>query len=256
MTHDPARDIIDGRSPGGTNTSHTIAVMHLTSLLAALPANCDPGEYERAAVDHNLLGRSTVEGRRRTLRYLRELYLLDPRRLLFRALRDLWDEDASGRPLLAGLCAYARDSVFRASASGLLALPVGSAVTPAMLAGYVESFFPGAYSSATAAKIGRNVVSSWSQTGHLVGRNRKTRRGVETGSVATTFALLLGHLQGVRGQALYETRWSRFLDATPASIESTAQTASRRGYLELRSAGGVVEITFTHLLRPMEGVGA
>src|SRR4051812_4720478 len=89
--------------PGGTNTSHTIAVDLLTSLLAALPAAATREDYERVAVEENVLGRATRAGRARTFRYLRELYLLDPSRLLFRALRDLWDEDPSARPLLACL---------------------------------------------------------------------------------------------------------------------------------------------------------
>ena len=67
--------------------------------------------YERAVLDDNVLGKDTVGARQRTLRYLRELYLLRPDSLLFRALRDLWTDDPAGQPLLAGLCALARDPV-------------------------------------------------------------------------------------------------------------------------------------------------
>jgi hypothetical protein len=250
---DAGVDILDGDAPGGTNTSHTIAVAHLSSLLAFLPPTSTRRDYEAAAVEQNLLGRATVEGRRRTFRYLRELYLMDPSRILFRALRDLWDEDLESQRLLAGLSALARDSVFRASAKGLLAVAPGTAVAAEDLAGFVTAVFPGAYNDATAAKIGRNTASSWTQTGHLQGRQSKTRQKVEGRPAAATYALLLGHLQGERGQSLCDSLWTRFLDATPREIESLAEAASHRGYLELRSGGGVLEIGFRHLLRPLEG---
>jgi hypothetical protein len=246
------RDIVNGDVPGGTNTSHTLAIGHLTSLLSAVPKAAGLADYEIAAVEHNVLGRATTEGRRRTFRYLRELYLLDPNRLLFRAMRDLWDEDEQSQPLLAGLSAMARDSVFRASAPGLLALSEGAQVTAEMLTGFVESAFPHAYNEGTAAKIGRNTASSWTQTGHLQGRAAKTRQNVEPRPAALAFALLLGHLQGARGQSLYNTRWTTFFDADVREIEATAGVAGQRGYIELQSGGGIVEIGFRHLLRPME----
>lgn len=246
------RDIVSGHVPGGTNTSHTIAIGHLASLLSAVPMASDLADYEIAALEHNVLGRATTEGRRRTFRYLRELYLLNANRVMFRAMRDLWDEDEQSQPLLAGLSAMARDSVFRASAPGLLALGEGAQVTADMLTGFVEAAFPHAYNEGTAAKIGRNTASSWTQTGHLHGRTTKTRQRVEPRPAALAFALLLGHLQGSRGQSLYDTQWTRFFDADLREIEAVAGVAGQRGYIELRSGGGIVEIGFRHLLRPME----
>lgn len=250
------RDIVGGHVSGGTNTSHTLAIGHLISLLSAVPKASGLADYEIAAVDHNVLGRATAEGRRRTFRYLRELYLLDPNRVMFRAMRDLWDEDERSQPLLAGLSAMARDSVFRASAPGLLALGAGTQVTAEMLTRFVESAFPHAYNEGTAAKIGRNTASSWTQTGHLRGRAKKTRQAVEPRPAALAFALLLGHLQGVRGQSLYDTQWTAFFDADMREIEAMAGVASQRGYIELRSGGGIVEIGFRHLLRPMEDLAS
>lgn len=245
-------DIVDGTVAGGANTSHTIALKHLSSLLAAVSPTANREAYQEAAIEQNILGRSTFEGRRRTFRYLRELYLLQPERILFRALRDLWDEDPEARPQLAGLAALARDSVFRATSHGLLKLPPGALVTSALLTEFMSEGFPHTYNAATAAKIGRNTASSWTQTGHLQGRTSKSRAAVEARPITIAYALLLGSLQGQRGQALYDSLWTRFLDATPRMAEMVAERASQRGYLELRSAGGVVEIGFRHLLRPLK----
>lgn len=249
----PQADIVDGRSPGGANTSHTIAVDLLTRLLAGVPQTGSLEEYLTAAVEGNLLGRATVEGRRRAVRYLREVYLLDPRTVLFRALRDLWDEDPAAQPQLAGLSAYARDSVFRASGGAVLPLLPGTSVISDDLTSAVTAAFPGSYNGSTAAKIGRNTASSWTQTGHLAGRAKKVRAKIEATHPAATYALLIGHLEGSRGQALYDTPWTRFLDTSPHDMASLADGAGRRGYLEVRSAGGVVEIGFRHLLRRQNG---
>ncbi len=191
--------------PGGTNTSHTIGVDHLRALLAAVPQDATKKEYERIAVEENVLGRTTQAGRARTFRYLRELYLLDPQRLLFRALRDLWDEEPAAQPLLACLAALTRDSVYRATADHVLPLALGSQVTAEDLTRAVEIRFPGVYNTGTAGNIGRNTASSWTQSGHLDGRRSKRRSQAESGPVAATYALLLGHLQGLRGETLFES---------------------------------------------------
>jgi hypothetical protein len=235
--------------PGGTNTSHTIAVELLRGLLAAVSVQATRADYERIAVDENSLGKATYAGRARTFRYLRELYLLDPSRLLFRALRDLWDEDQAAQPLLACLAALARDSGFRASAAAVLPIAAGGRVTSDDLTAAVTAHFPGVYNAATAAKIGRNTGSSWTQSGHLAGRLDKMRVRVDARPVSATLALLLGHLQGLRGEGLFESFWLRVLDVPPAGARDLAARASRQGYLELKAAGGVTEIGFNHLLR-------
>ena len=106
--------------PGGANSSHTILVPALSRVLAAVEYRADAEAYERAVIEDNVLGKNTAESRQRTLRYLRELYLLRPDSILFRALRDLWIDEPAGQPLLAGLCALARDPLFRASAPAIL----------------------------------------------------------------------------------------------------------------------------------------
>ncbi|MDP9459006.1 MAG: hypothetical protein M3Q22_01725 [Actinomycetota bacterium] len=236
--------------PGGTNTSHTIAVDLLTSLLAATPPTATGGDYERVAVEENVLGRATRAGRARTFRYLRELYLLDPTRLLFRALRDLWDEDVAAQPLLACLTALVRDSAFRATSHAVLSSPVGASVDAGALTGAVVKRYPDVYNVATAAKIGRNTASSWTQSGHLEGRSNKRRRRPLVAPSSTTLSLLLGHLSGLRGEALFSSSWARVLDVPPEEVRRLAADASRRRYLELKDGGGVVEIGFRHLLRP------
>jgi hypothetical protein len=240
---------------GGANTSHTILFPALRALLNGVPYAAPASAYEQMALDANLLGKSTEGARRRNYRYLRELYVLDPDSLLFRALRDLWTDDTEAQPLLAGLCALARDSVFQASAERIFSTSPGDEVSSADLASAVGERFPDSYSTETLAKIGRNTFSSWEQTGHLASSGLKvklrTRAICKPANVA--YALMLAHLQGVRGQALFDTLWARALDHPKSHLFDLAHAASQRGLMGFRHAGGVVEVTFDELLRPFEG---
>ena len=240
---------------GGANTSHTILIPALRALLSEVPYAAPASAYEQMALDANLLGKSTEGARRRNYRYLRELYILDPDSLLFRALRDLWTDDTEAQPLLAGLCALARDSVFRASATKIVSTSPGDEVSSADLTAAVGERFPDSYSETTLAKIGRNTFSSWEQTGHLAssGLKVKTRTRAICKPANVAYALMLGYLQGSRGQALFESVWARALDHPKSHLYDLAHAASQRGLMEFRHAGGVIEVTFDELLRPFEG---
>jgi hypothetical protein len=175
--------------------------------------------------------------------------------VLFRALRDLWPDDPAGQPLLAGLCALARDSVFRASVPAVLDADPGDQITSTSLADAVERAFPSAYSEKTLAKIGRNTFSSWEQTGHLeaVARTKKVRRRAICSPASVAYALLLGHLEGLDGAALFDTVWARVLDQPRSHLVDLATVASQRMLIDFRNSGGVLEIGFSELLRPIEG---
>lgn len=248
-------EIVPGDRSGGTNTSHTIVVPALEQLLGSVGRHEDAEAYERAVLEQNVLGKGTTGARKRTLRYLRELYLLRPDSVLFRALRDLWTDEISGQPLLAGLCALARDAVFRASTAAIFETDPGDEVTSADLAAAVEKVFPSAYSESTLAKIGRNTFSSWEQTGHLhaLARTEKVRSRPTCTPATVAYALLLGHMEGVRGAALFDTIWAQTLDHPRSHLVELATVASQRSLIDFRYSGGVTDVGFTELLRPMEG---
>jgi hypothetical protein len=248
-------EIVDGRRSGGTNTSHTIVVPALIRLLGSVDSRANAAAYEHAVRDENVVGKNTTGSRQRTLRYLKELYLLRPDSTLFRALRDLWSDDPSGQPLLAGLCALARDAVFKASAQTIFSTDPGDAVRSADLAEAVEQAFPAVYSDSTLAKIGRNTFSSWEQTGHLeaITRTAKVRRRPVCTPSTTAYALLLGHLEGMEGGALFDSFWARILDQPRSHLIELAAVASQRSLIDFRHSGGVTDVGFTELLRPMGG---
>ena len=249
------QEIAPSDRSGGATTSHTVMIPALTTLLNAIDHQADSAVYERAVLEQNVLGKGTAGSRKRTLRHLRELYLLRGDSILFRALRDLWTDGRTGQPLLAGLCALARDPVFRASASVILAAGSGDEVAGTDLSEAVEKEFPAVYNESTLAKIGRNTWSSWEQTGHLVAvaRTARVRQRPICTPAATAYALMLGHLQGVRGAALFDTIWARVLGHAEHDLVELAMVASQRALIDFRHSGGVTHVGFTELLRPVQG---
>lgn len=235
--------------PRGTILGRTLMLRELQALLAACPPDAVADAYEAAAIDDNVMGKPTASTRKRTHHFLGEFYGLDPGIPLFRALRDLWAVDVTAQPLLALLCATARDPILRKVTPFIFDLAAGAPVTSNMLSEEAERQFPRKFSPATLVTLGKNVASTWEQAGLLDGKARKIRVRANSRPTSTAYALLLGHVCGVRGTGLFTTFWARLLDAPVHLLREQAIAASQQGWLEYRAAGDVVEVTFRHLLR-------
>jgi hypothetical protein len=234
---------------GGVHDSRTMMLAELQRLLEVCPQNTTPDQYRTAVVEDNALLKGSLEARRGAFRRLRELYGLNPEVLLFHALRDLWNVESEVQPLIGLLCAVARDPVFRETADLIIETPPEQTVTSQMLAEAVSRAFQDRYSPGILAKIGRNAASSWTQSGHLLGRSHKVRSRVAPHPGSVAYALLLGYLCGERGEALFGTPWAQLLDAPVHELRQQAILAGQMGWIDYRSGGGVTDIGFNYLLR-------
>lgn len=227
-----------------TTASHTIAIPHLTELLRAVPADAPHERYRAAVVEENVLGRPTHAGRQRSFRHLRELYFLDPAFREFAALRRLWDVDSNAQPLLAGMLAFTRDGILRASFAAIRQAPPGAIVTSDDLTKAVTAVYGVDLSESTLGKTGRNTGACWTQTGHLAGRSKKVRQTVEPFPAAVAFAAYLGHLAGNRGAGVLDTPWAALLDLPGGAALDALRTAHTQGLIDLLVAGNVVDVSF------------
>ena len=64
---------------------------------------------------------------------------------------------------------------------------------------------------------------------------------------------MIGPLEGIRGQALCDSIWAQARDTPRSHLVDLAAGASQRGLIEFRYAGGVMDVGFRDLLRPIEG---
>lgn len=236
----------------GTHTSRTMMLKELTALLAATDKGTESEDYWSAIIEDNVLGKKTAATRKLSAQRLSELYGLDPDVIMFRVLRELWPVDTEGRPLLASLCANARDPLLRMTAPVILETPIGEEVEKEAIVSLIARQTADRFKESTRDKVARNAASSWTQAGHLKGRYTKIRTMPAATPATVAYALLLGYLVGRRGESLLDTYWTALLDLPRSEVDALAFQASRRGWLNYKHFGGVVSVDFSDMLTEEE----
>lgn len=238
---------------GGAHSSRTMMLRELQLLLSVVNnPNAHRADYTHAIEADNCLRKRSGKTRSLTARHLIDLYSLDPALTIFRTLLFFWERDEVSQPLLALLCAYSRDALLRLSAALVLEHAEGSRVYRAELEGLIEDTFAGRFSPSTLKSTAQNINATWTNSGHLVGKAVKVRKRAVAGIGAVSYALLLGYLNRLRGEALFESEYMLLLDCpTDRAIDLTAQ-ASQRGWLVFKRLAKVMEISFPDLLTEQE----
>lgn len=231
-------------SSGGAHISRTMMLVELEAVLAAVPFGSGAADYHEAILQRNVLGKNTDSTRKESLRRLRELYALDEAKPIFGLLRKLHVIDTSSLPLLALQTVWVRDPLFRATTQPVIDALDGERVETESLALAFEATFPKQYSVLSRNQTARHAASSWTQSGHLVGRTNKTRQRIKPTVVAVSMALFLGDIAGFHGATVFSNPWCRLLDLNAERAQAMGQEAHRAGLLNLRAVGEVVELSF------------
>lgn len=238
---------------GGVHTARTMMLDELEMLLSYVDSTeASKADYLRAVEEDNCLSKRSGKTRRLTYRHLSQLYSLDTTHILFRGLCYFWSRDESARPILAALCAYARDSIFRSTAPLVLEYPSGAVLSRDALEQFIDRQEPNRFSSATLKSTAQNINSSWTKSGHLSGRARKIRTHPTPSVGNVSYALLLGYLRGARGSELFGTEYMRLVDCPRAKAIELAEEASRKGWIRLKRVGDVIEVLFPGLINEKE----
>ena len=231
----------------GTHTSRTMMLSELESLLGSVPAGATREDYSFAIVEDNVLGKQTEATRRLTNQRLGELYGLDPSVPIFRVLRRVWDVEREGRPLIALICALARDPLLRSTVQSVLSLHPGAELVRAGFLDSLRSAVGDRLNDSTLDKVARNAASTWSQSGHLEGRVRKIRQHVTPTAGPLALALWLGSTEGLAGEQLLRSRWALVLDRSPRELEPIVLRAKQLGLVTASIGGGTIEIDASKL---------
>jgi hypothetical protein len=238
---------------GGAHASRTMMLEELGALLTYVDRpDVDKSDYLHAINDENCLGKRSGKTRALTYRHLVALYSLDRTNILFRSLLFFWNRDPLGQPLLALLCVYARDSIFRSTAPFILKFPEGVTITREVLEEFIDNQERGRFSRATLKSTAQNINSTWTKSGHLSGRVRKVRTKANPTAGSVSYALLLGYLSGARGQALLQTEYTKLLDCNFDKIIEIAEEASRKGWIVFKRVREMIEVLFPNLINQEE----
>jgi len=241
-----------GFGKGTVHSARTIMLEELTMLLDEVPAAASKAEYIQAIVERNCLGKPSFNTRKRTAEHLAEMYTLDPQVNLFRNLLYFWRRDEHARPLLALLCAAARDGMLRETADRILKLTEGAKPALADMEDTIETLYPGRFSARSVTSMAQNLRSTWTQTGHLSGRVNKIRQRISPTPGVVAYSLLIGYLQGERGMSLFESEYIAMLDCSQEKALELAEQASARGWMVMKRVGNVVEAVFPQLINQEE----
>jgi hypothetical protein len=117
---------------------------------------------------------------------------------------------------------------------------------------FIDGNEPGRFSEATLKSTAQNINSTWTQSGHLVGRKEKIRSGANPTPGSAAYALFLGFLSGARGEALFTTEYAKLLDCSANKAMELAEEAARRGWIVFKRVGNVMEVLFPNLLTNQE----
>jgi len=221
----------------------------LAAVLASVPQGSGADDYREAILQKNVLGKNTDSTRRESLRRLRELYALNEATPIFGLLRKLQAIDPTSLALLAVQVAWARDPLLRATTQSVVDASEDERVETASLAQALEAAFPNQYSEQSRNQTARHAASSWTQSGHLAGRAKKTRQRIKPTVVAVTMAFFLGDIAGYHGAAIFLNPWCRLLDLNADRARAMGFEAHRAGLLNLRAVGEVVELSFPLLAK-------
>lgn len=221
----------------------------LQQLHQTLPLEASLEDYRRAIEERNVLAKPTQSSRDKSYRHLVELYGLDFKKPLFRTMRRLAKEQPTDFPLMAMLCVYGRDPQLRHSFELIDTLSPGTVLQREKMEEHLEQGFPGMFSEAMKKSLAQNVNTSWTACGHLEGRAKKVRSMPRPGWAASTYAMFIGYLLGMRGEILLNSVFAHLVAAAPSQIAAHLTTAASRHWLRLRHAGGVIEIDFSQLAK-------
>jgi hypothetical protein len=252
------RDVIGAEEYGfshhktGGHMARSMMLGELNLLLASTEKYASKSEYREAIVDKNTLGKPTFSSREKTYRHLVELFTLDSHLALFQTLRKFALIDPSSLPLLALACAYCRDAQLRSSFELIERLRPGEMLPRDRMERHLEAEFPGRFSAAMKKSLAQNVNTTWTVAGHLVGKAVKKRSAPRPLVAATTYAMFVGYLAGLRGEILISSVFARLVGADPSVVVVHLSTAARNGWVRFRNAGGVSEIDFSNALANLE----
>ncbi len=207
------------------------------------------GDIKKSVLEDNVLRKSSSSGRSLSLQRLRELYSFDPSDMIFRIFAVLCRRDPASIPQLALLMAIARDPLLRASARPALGLAPGSQLLRDAMRHAISSVVGNRMNEAVLDKVVRNTASSWTKSGHLVGRTIKRRQHIKANHTAFAFALWLAQKAGIAGSDLFDNGWVRVLDLEPSAARKMAERAHAAGLIVFRPLGSRFELDTAPLER-------
>ncbi len=230
-------------------TTHTSRTMMLAELSRIMAHGIEQGSFEVSFTD-NVAGKLSKANKDKTNLSLRYLYRFDPTNPAFSAFVWFWkNSPEADHPILALLFAISNDFLLSESIEIVQNTPLNQKVTVESLETNLASIHPGRYSPASLRSISQNLASSWKQAGFIRGKVKNIRVQPEISYRVVTFGMLLGYLEGMRGEFLLGSKYIRALCLPESGVRDQISEAAKRDLLQYQYSGHVTTILFPNLLK-------
>ena len=204
-------------------------------------------------LNENVVAKQTQHNKKDTAKCLKKLYLLDDHDPAFKVFHYFWGMASDKeKPLLTLLLAITRDFLLSESIDTIMSIAPGNRVDVSVIEQCIESIHPKKYTEKTRLSSAQNIASSWKQSGHITGKIKNLRTQAIPGYYDVAFALFLGYLHGLRGDFLFQTKWTKALDCSENELRNLAQEAAKRELLSFQYAGNVTVVNFKSLIQKLQ----
>jgi hypothetical protein len=233
------------------NTIHTARTMMFLELERIMDFSYDNDNYIEA-LNENVFGKKSSDGIRQTGSFLKRLYGFELNDQSFVVFKYLWkNTNTSNKPILALLLAIKNDDLLAESIQVLESKTLGEKVSIELFEEVIENFHPKKYTDNTRKSLAQNIASSWKQAGFILGKVKNIRVQPEIDYSVVAFALFLGYLDNLRGEFLFNSKYTRALSIPESKLRDLAFEASKRDLLSYQFAGSVTTITFNQLFKTL-----
>jgi hypothetical protein len=229
-------------------TIHTSRTIMFAELEKVMHHSVDNGKFIEA-LEKNVAGKKSTSGVGKTANYFTRLYGFDVGDPQFVAFRYFWKlSDPHEKPKIAFVYAVHRDDILADSIEVVQAVPLGEKVAVDSFERTIEKLHPNQYSPNTKKSQAQNIASSWKQGGFIEGKVRNIRVQPEISYRIACFAFLLGYVNGLRGDFVWNSVGVKSLCLSESKLRELAIECAKRDLMQYQYAGGVTAISFNKLL--------
>ncbi|HPX79172.1 MAG: hypothetical protein GX281_07385 [Bacteroidales bacterium] len=231
------------------HTSRTIMFAELSQVMNHSIENSDFDDILTSNVFNKLSNRNLIK----TNSYLKQLYGLDKKDLLFSCFKHYWTLVGNEKKsILALLFALSNDFLLQESIDLVVNTNVGERVAIEKFDDNIEKYHQGRYSDNTRRSAAQNVASSWKQAGYLQGKVKNIRVQPAHDYYTVAFALLLSYLHGDRGEYILLSKWVKALAINTEELRNLIKEAAKRDLLQYQYGGNVTVISFENQLKTIK----
>lgn len=233
------------------NTVHTSRTIMHSELSKVMDHGFETNSFVESLLE-NVTGKLTKSNIKKTNRYLKQLYGFDENDAFFKGFKYFWKlGNSQSKPILALQFAIHTDDLLAESVDLLCNKSLGNKLTVNEFEENLSHFHPNKYSAITSRSIAKNIASSWKQAGLLLGKLKNIRVQPDIDFIPVAFALYLGYLDNLRGEFLFNSKYTRALSLPENKLRELAFEASKRDLLSYQYAGSVTTVTFNQLFKKL-----